>query len=95
MLILFAPVLLLGTALSLGVLRVLRPRFRFMWLASFGVAWVAWISVLLWQLQLPMSLALPGWGSTVAVSNRPRPVCKYTVLGVPPSVLSACWPQAL
>ena len=71
MLILFAPILLLGTALALGVARVLRPRFRFMWLASFGVATVGWIGVLLWQLQLPTSLVLPGWGSTVPIGGTP------------------------
>jgi hypothetical protein len=65
MLILFAPAVLLGTAFSLGVLRLLRPRFRFMWLTSFAVAWVAWFSVLLWQAQSPSPLALPSWGSTV------------------------------
>jgi hypothetical protein len=50
---------------------MLRPRFRFMWLASFGVATLGWIGVLLWQLQLPTSIVLPGWGSTVPMGGTP------------------------
>ena len=63
MLILLTPVLLMGTALALAILRVTRPRFRFGWLVTTGTTLGAWLSVLLWLPQLPLALSVPLWKS--------------------------------
>ncbi len=61
MLIPISALLVFGTALTLLVLRVRRPEFRFTWLVAAGGTFLAWMSVLLWQTQIPVSLALPAW----------------------------------
>jgi len=63
--------LLFVTSLVLIILRLVRPRFRFGWLAAFVAAVVAFATVLTWRFQLPISAALPGWGSTVPFSTPP------------------------
>src|SRR3990170_1670523 len=71
MLILFAPLLLFGTALALTILHFIRPQFRFNWLASFVSASLACVTVLLWQLRLPTSTSLPGWEPAVPFAAEP------------------------
>jgi hypothetical protein len=39
----------------------MRPAFRFTWLVAIGGALLAWVSVILWQISMPLSLALPAW----------------------------------
>lgn len=64
MLILVAPLLQFGIALVLMVLRFWRPRFRFGWLIAVATTTAAWVSIWLWQPQLPLSLSLPTWQHT-------------------------------
>jgi hypothetical protein len=71
MLMLFGPVLLFVTSLVLLVLQRVRRRFRFAWPASFLVAAVAFVAVLIWQFQLPVSTALAGWGDTIPFPSSP------------------------
>ncbi len=71
MLVLFPPILMLLAAATLGVLRLLRPRFRLMWLAGFASAFAAWVGVLLWQLQPAAAPALTGAESAAAFSFTP------------------------
>ena len=71
MLILITTLLLLLTALTLVILHITRPEFRFGWLIAVGGAFLAWISVLLWQAQMPLSLALPSWQPVSLFSESP------------------------
>ena len=71
MLILITTLLLIATALTLVILRITRPEFRFGWLISVGGTFLAWISVVLWQVQMPLSLALPSWQPTSLFSESP------------------------
>jgi len=71
MLILITTLLLLVTAMALVILRVTRPEFRFGWLVAVGGAFLALISVLLWQVQMPLSLALPSWQPASLFSESP------------------------
>lgn len=71
MLIIITTLLLLATALALVILRITRPEFRFNWLVAVGGAFLAWISVLLWQAQMPLSLTLPSWQPASLFSESP------------------------
>ena len=59
MLILITALLLFLTALAIVILQIMRPEFRFTWLTAVGGALLAWISVLLWQTNMPLSFKLP------------------------------------
>jgi len=61
MFILITTLFLFLTALALMVLHVTRPGFRYGWLTAMGGAFLAWISVLLWQVNMPIELSLPAW----------------------------------
>lgn len=61
MLILISILFLFVTALALLVLRITRPEFRFAWLTALGGAVLAWLTVLLWQTQIPLSFTFPSW----------------------------------
>src|SRR5215207_511442 len=59
--ILITFLILLFTALTLFTLRIVIPGFRHNWLFAVGGALVAWISVFVWQLQMPTSLQFASW----------------------------------
>ena len=61
MFILITTLFLFLTALALVILRVTRPGFRYGWLTAVGGAFLTWISVLLWQVFMPLELNLPSW----------------------------------
>lgn len=61
MLILLPILLLILTALTLSILRLARPNFKYSWLIASGGAILALIAMFLWQLHLPQTLALPAW----------------------------------
>jgi hypothetical protein len=69
MLILITVLFLFATALVLVILQVMRPNYRFAWLVAAGGAFLAWISVLLWQARMPLMLEFPAWGSETLFSN--------------------------
>lgn len=71
MFILISIILLFATALALAVLQVMRPNYRFTWLIAAGGTFLAWISILLWQVRMPLMLHLPPWGSTELFANTP------------------------
>jgi hypothetical protein len=71
MLILIAPVVLFGTASALLALRYAKPGFRFGWLWAVGATALAWLSVWLWQPQLPLSVVLPLWQPTDFLADTP------------------------
>jgi hypothetical protein len=71
MLILITVITLFVTGLVLLVLQFVAPKFRYTWLIATGGALLGWISTLLWQLQLPVSLQFPAWQPTLIFSQSP------------------------
>lgn len=71
MLILLTVTTLLITAIALLVLRLTAPSFRYNWLIATGGAFLGWLSVLAWQLQMPMAFQFPAWQPTTLFSQSP------------------------
>src|SRR6202142_1899783 len=71
MLILITALLLSLTALAVAILQITRPEFRFTWLTAVGGALLAWISVLLWQAQMPLSFNFLPWKPVSLFSESP------------------------
>ena len=71
MFILVTALLLFVMALVLVALRFLRPDFRFAWLVAAGGAFLAWLSVILWQIFMPISLSLPAWQPAYLFKDSP------------------------
>jgi hypothetical protein len=71
MFILITASLLFATALMLVLLQIIRPEYRFAWLTAVGIVFLAWISVLFWLPQLPISIILPAWKPTDLFSSQP------------------------
>ena len=84
MFVLLTTLFLFLTALTLLILRWVRPDFRFTWLIATGGSFLAWIGILLWQLRLPSDFTLPSW----------QPASLFTT---PPAFLvnDLTWPYAL
>jgi hypothetical protein len=61
MLIMIPVLILFTTSISLVLLRLLRPNFRFDWLLAISGAFFSLVSVILWQLKLPQTFSLPAW----------------------------------
>ena len=53
--------ILLVFALGLLILQFLSPDYRYAWLLAAGGAFLAWISLLLWQIVIPITIRLPLW----------------------------------
>jgi hypothetical protein len=53
--------ILLVSALGLLILQFVAPDFRYTWLFATGGAFLAWISLLLWQTSMPILAQLPLW----------------------------------
>jgi len=69
--ILITFLMLVLTAATLVVLRILVPGFRYNWLFAVGGTLFAWLSVLLWQIQMPISLQFAPWQPTELFSQSP------------------------
>ena len=61
MFILITTLFLFLTALALVVLHITRPGFRYAWLTAVGGTFLTWISVMLWQVFMPLTFDLPSW----------------------------------
>lgn len=61
MLIFITVLLLILTALALIALRFTQPQFRFTWLIAVAGTILAWVIVMFWQVQIPLSFSLPVW----------------------------------
>lgn len=61
MFILITLFILSFTVAALFFLRIFRPNFRYSWIISVAGAFLAWSSVLLWQIDIPIVLSLPSW----------------------------------
>ncbi len=64
MLIFLTAIFLFLVAIILVILQWVRPGFRYSWLIAAGGALMSWISVLAWQLRLPLHFQLPRWEPT-------------------------------
>ena len=71
MFILITVLFLFATALTLAILQVTRPNYRFAWLVAAGGAFLTWVGVLLWQARMPLVLILPSWGSAALYADSP------------------------
>lgn len=71
MLILIPILLLFAAALTLVILRLTRPEFRFTWVIAVAITFLAWITVFLWQTQIPLTFTLLPWRPANLFSTPP------------------------
>ena len=71
MFILITVAVFLVTALLLLLLQLMAPQFRYTWLIATGGALLAWISVIVWQTQMPLTLQFPAWQPAILFSQSP------------------------
>ena len=71
MFILITVTTLLITAIVLLVLNFAAPNFRYNWLIATGGALLGWISVFVWQTQMPLSIKFPAWQPELLFSQSP------------------------
>jgi hypothetical protein len=71
MFILVTVITLFVAGLALLILQFVAPRFRYTWLIATAGALLAWVSVLIWQLSLPMTLQFPAWEPALLFSQSP------------------------
>src|SRR5512142_1522000 len=76
--ILITFLMLLLTAVTLVALRIIVPSFRYSWLFAVGGAFFAWLSVPIWQLQLPINLQFAGWQPATIFSQTPTFIADST-----------------
>jgi hypothetical protein len=78
------------TALTLLVLRIVTPSFRYSWLFAVGGILLAWISVFLWQLGLPINLKFIIWQPALLFSQSPTFVADGTAWAFALSLVTLC-----
>jgi hypothetical protein len=71
MLILITVSILLVTAIVLLILRFTLGEYRYSWLIATSGALFAWLSVFLWQLQIPLQIQLPLWQPALLFPQSP------------------------
>jgi hypothetical protein len=59
------------TAITLLVLRIMSPSFRYNWLFAVGGTFLAWISVFVWQVSMPIQLHFTIWQPALLFSQSP------------------------
>jgi hypothetical protein len=71
MFILITVTTLLITAIVLLILQFVAPTFRYNWLIATAGALLGWVSVLAWQLEMPIALQFPAWQPASLFSQSP------------------------
>src|SRR5918994_7848565 len=71
MFILITVTTLLITAIVLLLVQFMAPNFRYNWLIATGGALLGWISILAWQVQMPVSLQFPAWQPELLFTQSP------------------------
>jgi len=71
MLALITILILILASLTIGVLLVVNPKRSFTWVIATGGTLLAWILVMLWQLNLPDSVTLTNWQPTSLFPDSP------------------------
>ena len=77
-------ILMLVTALTLFVLRLVRPKFQFTWLIAVGGAFLALAGTFLWQVKMPQEFSLFVW--------QPRSIFAHSPTWLADGI---SWPYAL
>ncbi|MCP4140761.1 MAG: hypothetical protein GY755_10805 [Chloroflexi bacterium] len=72
MLILITLSFLFLGALALLLLRIFNPDFRYPWLIAVSSIFLAWASVLFWQIKIPLELTLPAWQPVILFPDSPH-----------------------
>ncbi|HEX6269222.1 MAG TPA: hypothetical protein VFZ43_03220 [Anaerolineales bacterium] len=90
MLILITVAILFLAALSVLSLRYLVPQFRYTWLVAAGGGILAWISVLVWQTQMPLALQFSIWQPTLLFSQSPTFVADGLAWAFAVSLVTLC-----
>jgi hypothetical protein len=90
MLILITVALLLFAAISVLLLRILVPHFRYTWLVATGGAVFAWLSVFAWQIQMPLALQFSVWQPTILFSQSPTFVADGITWALSLSLVTVC-----
>jgi hypothetical protein len=71
MFILITVGILLVSALGLLILQFLSPDYRYTWLLAAGGALIAWVSLFLWQIAMPITVQFPLWQPEVIFNQSP------------------------
>src|SRR5512145_1028329 len=95
MFILITVAILLVTALVLLVLRFVSPAFRYNWLIAAGGALLAWISVFVWQIRIPVALQFPAWQPALLFSQSPTFFVDDIALTFALSLATLCLPTVI
>lgn len=90
MLILITVAILFLAALSVLLLRLLVPQFRYTWLVATGGGILAWISVLAWQMQMPIALQFSIWQPTLLFSQSPTFIAEGIAWAFAVSLVTLC-----
>jgi hypothetical protein len=78
------------TAFTLVIVRMLVPGFRYNWMFAVGGTLFAWVSVLLWQIQMPINLQLPIWQPATLFSQSPTFVADKISWAFALSLITLC-----
>lgn len=70
--ILITVFILFLSALILLLLRIFRPDFRYSWILAVSGAFLAWLSVIFWRIEMPIVFSLPRWEPVVLFPDSPR-----------------------
>ncbi len=90
MFILITSLILVVTALTVLILRIVVPGFRYHWLFAVGGSLLAWISAFAWLTGLPVSYQLPGWQPEAVFSQSPVFVADQISWAFAVSLLTLC-----
>ena len=82
--------ILVLTALILLILRFALPDFRFAWLTATGGALLAWVSVFVWQANMPALLQLPLWKPEIVFRQSPVFIADGTSWAFALSLTTVC-----
>ena len=78
------------TALILLILRFALPDFRFAWLTATGGALLGWISIFVWQVNMPALVQLPLWKPETIFRQSPVFIADGTSWAFALSVVTIC-----
>jgi len=90
MFILITVSMLLITALVLLILRFTLGEYRYSWLIATSGALFAWLSIFLWQLQMPLQIQLPLWQPAALFPQSPFFVADGIAWAFAVSLASLC-----
>ncbi len=78
------------TALILLILRFALPDFRFAWLTATGGAFLAWISIFIWQVNMPALVQFPLWKPEAVFRQSPVFIADGTSWAFALSIVTIC-----